>query len=144
MPRNHKAPKHRFQSSDSDGTPPGRAAAYSEDSEDGYDKMLISEIQHEALKGQETFERQEALEGDICLRDAIGRASLVDPAGGRCLIENCDASRGVDYIHCVPRYLRENSKLVRPQVCCHLGCPSHNFRIAYATRVALGSEILYT
>lgn len=41
------------------------------------------------------------------------RVLSVDPHGGRCLIENCAATRSVDFCHCFPRYLAQENDLVR-------------------------------
>lgn len=40
------------------------------------------------------------------------RVAEVDPNKGRCLIENCSTANGIEYAHCVPRYLTKNSELV--------------------------------
>ncbi|KAF8635003.1 hypothetical protein AX17_004049 [Amanita inopinata Kibby_2008] len=40
------------------------------------------------------------------------RVKTVDPNHGRCLIENCDEARAVEFAHCIPRSLRSKEEML--------------------------------
>ena len=47
------------------------------------------------------------------LAELKGRVLATDPNHGRCIVENCDASRAIEYCHIIARNNWKDNKLVR-------------------------------